>query len=124
MADRANSTALTCAPCLRGDHQHCTIPDRCTCVSCYPPEKEPILIWEEPVHKFRGWVPPDDVWEELRAHPKRWGMLKEFDTKQAAANKANTFKKAYGEKGFEFAARRAPNDHSKFFARYIGEEDE
>lgn len=126
MVDRAKSTALTCAPCLRGDHTHCTIPDRCTCQVCYPPEKPPVVIWEDPPspRSGTGWSISKEALDELQGNPKRWALLHIFPKKTTAQNKLTGLKKLHPE--YEFAARRigvGDEIHSKLFGRYMGEDE-
>lgn len=114
-------TAAICSHCLRGQHAACTVPDGCGCETCNPPA----VVWQDPPPSRTGThkrVLSAEQEAALRANPKRWALIKEYDKPGGAASTAYSIKKsksalATGE--WEATARR--NDRgSQLYMRYVG----
>lgn len=89
---------------------------------------EPIMdfAWEELPPTRVGPRPLDMVLAEagtlkvLRAHPSQWARVMRYESKQGAGGAASKLKKALGDE-FEWAARRAPEEASLLYGRFVGE---
>ena len=117
----ASKTAAVCSHCLRGQHDTCTVPDTCGCPECNPPA----VTWQDPPPKRLGThkrVLTDEQEAALRADPKRWALIRQYDKAGSATSTAYTIKKGKSSlvaAEWEATARR--NDRgSALYVRYLG----
>lgn len=119
-------TKRICSHCLRGQHDECTVPDKCGCPTCNPPG----VLWEDPPprsQRGRRRQIPEHIESALRANAGRWARVREYPGATSANTAANALRKGrweqWGIKSVDWEAQPCRTDKgSVLYLRYVGKD--